>query len=79
MITLDPLTLLNAAQQLDARCDPLFVAQELRALVASAPVVDAELYADLIAEFRATSECRGKLHGAKPCECRPCAIARRIK
>lgn len=36
MIAIDSVTLANLAQQLDARCDPQYIAQEIRALIAAA-------------------------------------------
>lgn len=75
MIALDRDTLLNAAQQLEARCDPAFIAQEIRTLVANAkPATDPEIVAELVREVRSYSKCRTKIHSDEKCECRHCRL-----
>lgn len=82
MIAIDKRTLENIALQLEARCDPVFMGQELRAIVAAAkPVItDPDLLADLSLEVTSYGQCRGTLHGdpKKACECRHCRVIRRI-
>lgn len=51
--------ILNSAQQLEARCDPAFIAQELRALVAAAPPsVDAALFDQTYRTLTNIGHCR---------------------
>lgn len=82
MIALPKLTLENIAQQLQARCDPVFMGQELAALIAAAPeAIDPEHAADMELEIRSYCNCRGPVHGdqKKVCECRYCRITGRRK
>lgn len=84
MISLDLPTVLNWAQQLEARRDPLHVAQEIRtALKTARPAVNPELHADAIAELKSYGCCHRPLHPpkeqvGKPCQCRWCRIMRAV-
>jgi hypothetical protein len=80
-ITLERAALLNLAQQLEARCDPTFIAQELRALVTAAtPATPPKVVADMVLEIKSFGRCRGKVH-ADPkelCDCRHCRVTRSL-
>jgi hypothetical protein len=70
-IALDRATLLNLAQQLEARCDPVFIGQELRKIVEAAPpAVKADIAADMVQEISTYSPCRCKQLGT----CRRCRL-----
>ena len=81
LISIDATELLNVAQQLEARCDPAVVAQEMRKLVAAAkPATATDLVADMRLEILFFGQCRGPIHtkSKEPCDCRHCSILRRI-
>lgn len=74
LIAIDQGALLNIAQQLEARCDPAFIAQEVRTLVTNAkPAISPEVVADLVQEVRSFGQCRIPIHAEK-CECRRCRL-----
>lgn len=78
-IAVDKVALQNIAQWLEARGDPVQSAQELRAIVASAPAAaDPEHVADMELETKSYGRCRGRIHSATVCDCRFCRITRRI-
>lgn len=74
-------TVTNWAQQLEARCDPAFIAQEIRAVLKGAkPAQDPAIVDKLVLEVRSFGRCRGKVHAPKDtlCDCRHCVVLREI-
>jgi hypothetical protein len=71
-IAVDRNVLLNAAQQLEVRCDPLAIASELRVLANGSQVTPHELVDDLAREVRSYGKCRGGIHSKEKCNCRYC-------
>lgn len=75
LVALDRAAVLALAQQLEARCDPVFVAQELRAIVnAAKPATDPVLVADMRQEIESYGRCRAAIHAKAACTCRRCRI-----
>jgi len=69
--------ILSLADSIAAGADRQLMAAHLRHVAAQVGA-DAELLADLIAEFRSVGRCRGPLHPRGECQCGHCKIAVRL-
>lgn len=76
LVAIDSEALINAAMQLEARCDPAFIAGELRTLVASAPVA---VHPELVGLFELALRTQGMHRCFNGAQCNWCDALERVR